>query len=258
MASNAYMKRNIVLSVIAAGLTLLPVASTKAFETAQGVVATPITTVPFVIATSGNYYLPANLTFTAAAGAAITITASEVVLDLNGRTLSSGIPTAFTVGVLVFNSLDVTVQNGDIDNFGYAGVYLAPNSTDVNAKNTVDNIKFNNNLIGVLSISGTSNWVKNCVIDGGDVGIMFQADNGSRASNNILQLQTAHELLGMGVGLVSMGSGGVYFENNEVLKGSNPVGQFMSGTDKFRFETFVGFSTLGPHTGGTDETFNSL
>jgi hypothetical protein len=258
MASNAYMKRNIVLSVIAAGLTLLPVASTKAFETAQGVVATPITTVPFVISTSGNYYLPANLTFTAAAGAAITITASEVVLDLNGRTLSSGIPTAFTVGVLVFNSLDVTVQNGDIDNFGYAGVYLAPNSTDVNAKNTVDNIKFNNNLIGVLSISGTSNWVKNCVIDGGDVGIMFQADNGSRASNNILQLQTAHELLGMGVGLVSMGSGGVYFENNEVLKGSNPVGQFMSGTDKFRFETFVGFSTLGPHTGGTDETFNSL
>jgi len=258
MAINAYMKRNIVLSVFATGLALLPVAGTKAFETAQGVASTPITTVPFVISTSGNYYLPANLTFTGAAGAAITITASEVVLDLNGRTLGNAIPSAFTIGVLVFNQVDVTVQNGDIDNFGYAGVYLAPNSTDVNAKNTVDNIKFNGDLIGVLSVSGTSNWVKNCVIDGGDTGILFQADNGSRASNNILQLQTVHETLGMGIGLVSMGSGGVYFENNEVLKGSNALGQFMSGTDKFRFETFVGFPVLGPHVGGTDETFNSL
>jgi hypothetical protein len=252
------MKRNVVLSVIAAGLTLLPVASTLAFETAQGVAATPITAVPFVIATSGNYYLPANLNFTGIGGAAITINASEVVLDLNGRTLSSSAGSALTVGVYVFNQVDVTVQNGDIDHFGYAGVYLAPNSTDVNAKNTVDNVKFNGDLIGVLSVSGTSNWVKNCVFDGGDTGILFMMEQGSRASNNILQLQTAQELLGMGVSLVSLGSGGVYFENNEVLKGSNPIGQVMSGTDKFRFETFVGYSANGPHAGGTDETFNSL
>ena len=252
------MKRNVVSFVITAGLALLPVASTQAFETAQGVVATPINAVPFTITTSGNYYLPANLTFSGIGGAAITVNASEVVLDLNGRTLSSSVGSALTVGVYVFNQIDVTVQNGDIDHFGYAGVYLAPNSTDVNAKNTVDNVKFNGDLIGVLSVSGTSNWVKNCVIDGGDVGIFFMMDQGSRASNNILQLQSAQELLGMGVALVSLGSGGVYFENNEVLKGSNPVGQLMSNTDKFRFETFVGYSALGPHAGGTDETFNSL
>src|SRR5271167_2674911 len=111
------MKRHVVLSLIAAGLALLPVAGAKAFETAQGVTATPITTLPFVISTSGNYYLPANLTTAVPAGAAITITASEVYLDLNGRTLSNSTPTNFAYGVLVFNQVDVTVQNGDIDGF---------------------------------------------------------------------------------------------------------------------------------------------
>src|ERR1700757_5247799 len=132
------MKRNVVLSVIAAGLGLLPVAGAYAFETAQGVVATPITSLPWVISTPGNYYLPTDLTTSAAAGAAITITASQVYLDLNGRTLKNSIKTNFAYGILVFNQVDVTIQNGDVDGF-YVGVFLSPNSTDVNAKNTVEN-----------------------------------------------------------------------------------------------------------------------
>jgi hypothetical protein len=71
------------------------------------------------------------------AGAAITITASEVYLDLNGKTLSSTLGTSFNIGVLVFNQVDVTIQEGDIDGFGYAGVYLAPNTTDNNKKNVI-------------------------------------------------------------------------------------------------------------------------
>src|ERR1700757_2000392 len=132
------MKRHVVLSVIATGLTLLPVA-TKAFETAQGVTATPITSIPFVITTPGNYYVPADLTGTAVAGAAITIAASQVYLDLNGRTIKDTTPTNFAYGILVFNQVDVTIQNGDIDNY-YVGVFFSPNSTDVNAKNTAKNL----------------------------------------------------------------------------------------------------------------------
>lgn len=249
------MKRYTVLSLLAAGLTLLPVANSNAWSVATNVPATAIGAVPFVINAPGNYYLATDLVFTGPAGAAITINASQVTLDLNGHTLSTSISTAFSIGVYVFNRVDVTIKEGDIDNFGYAGVYLAPNSTDVNAKNVVDDVRFNNDAIGVLSVSGTSNWVKNCIIDGGDIGIWFLADSGSRASNNILENQKRGELFNMGVALLSTSSLGTYFDNNLVYD-VNSVGQMLSTTDKFRFETFVGTPTP-LHVGGTDQLATS-
>ena len=251
------MKRNVVLSLTAAGLALLPVGSALAFETAQGVVATPITSVPFTISTSGNYFLASNLTSSAAAGAAITITASQVVLDLNGRTLSNSVATNFAYGVFVFNQQDVTVQNGDVDGF-YIGVFLSPNSTDANVKNTVDNVKLNGNGVGVMSLSGQSNWVKHCIIDGGDIGVLFSQDSGSRAEDNVLENQKASEEFGQGIALMSVSSLGTVFDNNVVEKGSNVVGMEQSGTDKYRFDSFVGFPANSPHVGGTNELADSL
>jgi hypothetical protein len=246
------MKRNVIVSLMATGLALLPFASANAFETAQGVVATAITTLPFTITASGNYYLPANLTVNLSVGAAITVNASEVILDLNGRSLVDVAPTNQATGVFVNDQVDVTVQNGDIVGFGI-GVYFSPNSADNNRKNTASNLRLDNNLIGVASVSGHSNWVKDSIIDGGSVGIYFNQDLGSRAENNILEEQAAVELNQTGVALVSTGSLGVLFDNNLVYKGSAAVGQIMSGTDKYRFESFTGFNKLSPLTGGTNE-----
>jgi hypothetical protein len=246
------MKRNVIVSIMATGLALLPFASANAFETAQGVTATPITTLPFTITTSGNYYLPANLAVNLSVGAAITVNASEVILDLNGRSLVDVAPTNQATGVFVNDQVDVTVQNGDIVGFGI-GVYFSPNSADNNRKNTASNLRLDNNLIGVASVSGHSNWVKDSIIDGGSVGIYFNQDLGSRAENNILEEQAAVELNQTGVALVSTGSLGVLFDNNLVYKGSAAVGQIMSGTDKYRFESFTGFKIFSPLTGGTNE-----
>ena len=251
------MKRNVALSLTLAGLALLSPTGAKAFETAQGVVATPITSLPWIISTPGNYYLPTDLTSAAVAGGAITITASQVILDLNGRTLKDSVKTNFAYGILVFNQVDVTIQNGDIDGFNI-GVFLSPNSTDENAKNTVDNVKFNGDAIGVMSLSGQSNLVKNCIIDGGDIGILFNQDSGSRAQNNILENQAANEEFQTGIALMSLGSGGVVFDDNVVEKGSSTVGMVMSGTDKYRFDSFVGFPANSPHVGGTNELSDSL
>ena len=77
------------------------------------------------------------------------------------------------MGILVLGAQDVIVQQGDIDNFAY-GVFWLPGSAGLNAKNRVEDVNFNNNEIGVMSESGTSNWVKQCVIDGGDVGVFIQ------------------------------------------------------------------------------------
>jgi parallel beta-helix repeat protein len=250
------MKRNVVLSLLA-GLALLSLPSVKAWEVSTNVPGTAITTVPFTITTSGNYYLATNLTFTTGVGAAITIAADQVVLDLNGRTLSSNVGTSFNIGIFVFNHKDVTIEQGDIDNFEF-GVYFATNSILNNAKNTVDHVKFNNNGIGVYSLSGTSNEVENCKIDGGDVGILFQDDSGSRAQNNILEEQRKTQQFGLGIALLTISSRGVLFDNNLVEKGGNFFGQVMGGTDKYRFESFVGFPVNSPHAGGTNEMADSL
>src|SRR5438445_13129756 len=60
---------------------------------------TPISSVPFAITNSGSYYLTTNLTGTGG-GAAISITTSNVTLDLNGFTLA-GLGTSTGIGIFV-------------------------------------------------------------------------------------------------------------------------------------------------------------
>ena len=88
---------------------------------------------PFTITQSGSYYLSRNLQFTAASGHAITITVSEVTLDLRGHTLSS---TAAVTGdgIRINASLrNVTVTNGIVT--GATGVAIV-GSNPINLSTT--------------------------------------------------------------------------------------------------------------------------
>jgi hypothetical protein len=247
-----FMKRNVVFTILSAWLSLLPLASTNAWETASGVAGTPIVSVPFIISVPGRYFLASNLTYGTTTGAAITINADEVILDLNGTFLHGPGGSNTAIGVLVPSRHSVTIQNGDIDGFGLAGIELLANS----AQNIVDNVRLNANQIGVLAVSGTLNIVKNCVIDGGTVGILFSSGSDNRASNNTLGNQGPPT----GIALLTGGSSQNYFENNLVSKGFNALGQVMVGgiNDKYRFETFVGFPILHPVSGGVEEFQNSF
>jgi hypothetical protein len=75
---------------------------------------TPIESVPFIIDQSGSYYLTKNLNFTAASGHAITISASNVTVDLMGFTLSSS--SAVTGDGIHINGgvRNIAVRNGTI------------------------------------------------------------------------------------------------------------------------------------------------
>ena len=75
---------------------------------------TPITnTTAVTISASGSYYLTANISITN--GSAITITASQVTLDLNGFTLSSTEASPTGTGILlVGGNTDITILNGHI------------------------------------------------------------------------------------------------------------------------------------------------
>ena len=73
---------------------------------------TPISTLPFTISSSGSYYLTENLHFTEASGDAITVTASNVTIDLMGFTLSSA--AEVTGNAININGDGCTVKNGSI------------------------------------------------------------------------------------------------------------------------------------------------
>ena len=75
----------------------------------------PISSAPFIIFTSGSYYLTTNLTVST--GGAIAITVSGVTFDLNGFTISSTTPNAVSGGsaIQISSGLsDITIANGHI------------------------------------------------------------------------------------------------------------------------------------------------
>lgn len=233
---------------------ILAIADTSgfSFETAQGVAATPITTVPFVITKPGNYYLPEDLTFAAAAGTAITIEASQVIVDLNGRTLkgtAKGFDT--TNGIVIDNRQDVIIQNGDIDGFTYTGVLITDSAKkEKNQKNEVIRVNFNNDEIGVLDVSGSDDVVEHCNFDGGAAGWYDIASLGAnRLQSCNFQNQKANEGMNLGIAILDTPGNGVLVEDCLVSKGSNAYGEILSGGDRDRFNTFLGGAK---RTGGVD------
>jgi hypothetical protein len=235
------------------GLLLAGAGLAGAFETAQPVNATAITAVPFVISKPGNYYLPNDLTFTPAAGTAITIEASQVILDLNGRTLkgtAKGFDT--TNGIVIDNRADCVVQNGDIDGFTYAGVLITDSAKKTkNQKNEVRRVNFNNDEIGVLDVSGSADVVEFCNFDGGSVGWYDISSLGAnRLQSCNFQNQQANEGQNVGIAIVDTPGNGVLVEDCLVSKGSNAFGMLLQGaSDRARFYSFVGGSK---RSGGTD------
>jgi len=87
---------------------------------------TPISAAPFTITQPGSYYLATNVTVSS--GDAITITANDVSLDLNGFTISSTAPVANIDNAILLSGsrTNIAIRNGHISsgvtNNG-AGVY---------------------------------------------------------------------------------------------------------------------------------------
>lgn len=86
---------------------------------------TAISTLPATISSPGLYVLTADMHFAAPTGAAITINADDVVLDLNEFTLSGkpAGPASKAVGILAVGHSELTIRNGDVTGF-YNGVEI--------------------------------------------------------------------------------------------------------------------------------------
>jgi parallel beta-helix repeat protein len=85
---------------------------------------TPIATLPYVVRAPGRYRLVTTPLLRMGAGAAITIAADDVVLDLQGGTLANAAgPGNFAFGVFAAGRKNVTVQHGTLRGF-FTGVSL--------------------------------------------------------------------------------------------------------------------------------------
>src|SRR5262245_48580497 len=95
---------------------------------AQTTHCTQITSVPYGISNSGVYCLVNNVFTTGLTGSAITISASNVVLDFNGFTLGQNGGTGNTAtGISASSQKNVTIRNGAVRGF-YVGVSLYDSS----------------------------------------------------------------------------------------------------------------------------------
>lgn len=126
---------------------------------------TPITSCGQTLSTAGEtYVLTANLTCTAAAPIAMRVVADDVVVDLQGFTLTgtgvaAGIITAAPAGCIGVKRLEV--KNGVIQNFGTPVSLCAPGATPVAMDAKIHNLTMRNSQIGILLGNASGSVVKN-------------------------------------------------------------------------------------------------
>lgn len=101
-------------------LALAPIASLLIAHTAHAA-CTSITTVPYVITSPGNYCLENDISTSITAGNAITIESNNVVVDLQGYTITGNDnPDTLATGIFSENQGNIKVRNGQINGFANA------------------------------------------------------------------------------------------------------------------------------------------
>jgi hypothetical protein len=207
-------------------LGLLPLASQ-----AETLNCTPITSLPTTISTQGLYCLTGNLATAQTSGNAITITANNVTLDLNGWKLGGQAAGTGTTAFGIFSTAaNVTIKNGIVRGF-IIGIYLSGRGAVVR-----DMLIDQNTQIGI-EINGPGAVIEhNQVVDTGGsttstnvsaFGVYgFSSALGARISDNTVS------------GLTATGAGGEWgilaLANNSTLR-DNVVSDSARPTGGFSF-----------------------
>jgi parallel beta-helix repeat protein len=126
-------------------------------------VCTPILSVPFTIEAAGNYCLVKNLSTSITSGAAITVNADYVRIEMNGFKIGGGGagPGTQAIGIYAHQRKDVTVRNGNIRGF-YVGILMddAPVYSG-SRKHLVERIRADENTYVGIWLEGTGSTVRN-------------------------------------------------------------------------------------------------
>jgi parallel beta-helix repeat protein len=196
---------------------------------ARDEVRTKISACGTTINTAGSYYVTKNLN---SSGTCITITASDVTLDLMGFTLV-GNGVAGSYGVYISDASNVEIRNGTVRGF-YNGVYSWWTSTMTSSVRAINLRVFSNANYGIF-LYGANNLVRDCTVSGtaspGGYGIFV--NSGSSVLNS-----GAYNNAGIGIyatGVIS----------NNIALNNGSVGINTGGGSTITGNTSTGNSSIG-------------
>lgn len=240
---------------------------------------TPIIAVPYVIVSSGTYCLTRDITAEMATSAAVTITANDVVLDMNGYALDNSTAGSATdaAGIAMSGAQRITVRNGTLRGFAYGinggaagGVIenmLIVGSTKWGMYVVTDNLLVRNNRI--LKTGGSPTF-------GMSIGIWVAGPNARVLNNEVTDVKhvqavgvawgiavggnnaviAGNRVSKVGTGCTGCQSHGIYAAGvtNATIKDNTvsdtQYGIYMAnGTARYMGNTVQGVTT--PYTGGT-------
>jgi len=209
------------LAQLCIGVALLVGAVTAQAETID---CTAITTLPYVINSSGIYCLTGDLNTAQTNGPAITINVNNVTLDLNGWRLgglAAGTGT-WATGIYATNRKNITIKNGTIRGF-FNGIWLDGNSPYTTSQgHVVEGIRAEQNRFSGIVVAGQGSIVRNNqVVDTGGSTISVSAIGitlygpGTRTLNNDV-INTTASANGIAKAVYHKDGNGAVIEGNRI------------------------------------------
>lgn len=192
--------------------SVLLIASLFTSAFAETTKCTSIKKLPATVNKSGVYCLTKSLSTTITAGSAVTIAASNVVLDLNGFSLDgSGAGMGTTAnGIKAERQQNVTVKNGIVRGF-YLGIYFADDSPYTTSRaSVIEEIRADKNTFMGIFIQGKGSVIRNNIVSGtggttntgsdaATVGIGTQGADTRVLGNDVTDLASVGAYAGAGI-----------------------------------------------------------
>lgn len=229
-------------------------------------VCTDIASVPAVITRPGLYCLKRDLAFTGSSGAAITIEANNVTLDLNGFRLGGGGGGSGTLasGVYATDRRNITIRNGIIRAFRTNVALNTEGDGSSNTGHVVENLRTEGALRTGILVAGWRSIVRDNVVIStvdptadGAVGILATSSRGTTISGNVVSGVSSG---GAASGIKVVSSSLVTIERNRILDITGTPSKaieatstaFFVTTDNVTVNTSAG--TTGIEGGGSHST----
>jgi hypothetical protein len=163
-------------------------------------VGTKITSVPYLINLPGFYFLSGNYSHSGTSGAAITINADDVTLDLMGFSLTHTGDFGTSMGIGINGRSNVEIRNGTVRGFN-DGIIVIVAPGQLGENHRVINVRTIGNNSSGIALQGRNFLIKGCTSSNNKYGIFISAGKivDSVACNNTysgISLSGAGSLLG--------------------------------------------------------------